>query len=455
MNFNSQIQSVVNDMKEYDAITPLLDCINRPFDYHPDGRVPDGNPNHTIQLIDYYDDNGVFSPAISNATSITYNFDAVGVYYTYGQNIVRSQTYDLTTMDVRTGQDYGPIYFFLSADGSITPIEAQAVSNPSVVQTASFWSNDPVNMNQILGANTGSDTNTSLTTALRLLSAGIRLWPTIELVTDSSTLAVSRYYGCSIAPSSVENALSDSSNFYTVMRNSPAYTEFTNSQGISGRVNPLQEGSPLNMMALNGLQVISDTNFDLSGMYFPCLVARLTSQVSDVNANNQIAFPVRSFFRTVLEGSLTQPTPLQATRVPYEPGWQDKVHHFSYRSDLYPVIVSGHSFKNVSAAIARIMGKNREMANILNEARSALSLMKKTYNAGRTVANALSQPKSAKGKQKKKAAKKQIARYVKKQANVLGNNLLSELHSVAASEIQKHDRANSAIGPLARMVATV
>lgn len=395
-------------------LTALLDCINRPFDYHPDGRVPDGNPNSTLQLIDYYDDNGVSTPILStNNNPPDIVFDAVGVMYCYGQNLVRNITYDTYTCTQRNNALYGPIYFFIDNTGAILNMWGISGDGLATAQQAMFWSNDPVNMEQIVGLVNGTDSGVSLINAMRVLSAGVRFWPTIELVTDSTTVAISRYYGCQMTATSLFNNADQQKNMYTVMRNSPSYNEFPNSKGISGRFQPCQQGSILNPLNLNTIENIFDDNLLTNGMYFPVLLARLTiDQSVTSNDNTNLTFPVRSYFRTILEGSLNQPTPLQSTRVPFLPEWEDKVKHFSYRNDLYPSIVSGHSFKMVERAVVKLLGKNSETAKILQDTRKAIAQVKQAYNSSKAVVKQVS-------KAAKKKKKKQKLVYRKK--DVLGN----------------------------------
>lgn len=384
-------------------LTALLDCMNRPFDYHPDGRVPDGNPNSTLQLIDYYDDNGVSTPLLSSTSDpLTLTLDAVGVMYCFGQNQVRNITYDTYTCLPRNNALYGPIYFFIDNTGAVVNFTAISGDGNDNVQQAFFWSNDPVNMDQIVGSINGSDSGQSLINAMRILSAGVRFWPTIELVTDSTTVAISRYYGCQMTATSLYNNADQQRNMYTVMRNSPSYFEFPNSKGISGRFQPCQQGSILQPLHLNTLENILDDNLVTNGMYFPVLIARLTiDQALTGNDESSYTFPVRSYFRTILEGSLNQPTPLQSTRVPFLPEWEDKVRHFSYRNDLYPSIVSGHSFKMVERAIVKLLGKNSETTRILQDTKTTLKQLRNAYNSGKGVVKQVNKLASNNKKKKK------------------------------------------------------
>lgn len=390
-NMNSDLNFSNNNL------TALLDCINRPFDFHPDGRVPDGNPNSTLQLVDYYDDNGLNTP-IANTGGPAIVFDAVGMTYLYGQNVVRSFTYDTYTCTSRADALYGPVYFFIDNTGALIDFSAISGDGLLTTQQAYFWSNDPVNMLQILGAVNGILPVDALINAMRVLSAGIRFWPTIELVTDSTTVAVSRYYGCQMTATSISNAANNGVNFYSAMRNSPQYHEYANSAGISARFQPSQQGSIIKALHLNALENIYNENLETDGVYFPVVLARLTiDQQLTPNGEDSQSFPVRSYFRTILEGSLNQPTPLQATRVPYLPEWEDKVAHFSFRDDLYPSVVSGHSFKAVEREVVKYMGKDSQALAILREAKKMYSGVAAAFRSGKTIVKTVN-----KGRNKKK-----------------------------------------------------
>jgi hypothetical protein len=419
-----------------DRITSLLDCINRPFDYHPDGRVPDGNPNSTIQLVDYYDDNGVYSPILNAAAIAPLTIDGLGVMYCFGRNDVRAQTYDTTTVTARGEQLYGPIYFFVGNNGNILSVNAQNEAGDNT-HDGPFWSNDPVNLNQIAGSVTSYSYTDGIANALRVMSAGVRMWPTIELITNSDTVAISRYYGAQVTAASLANAFNDGTNVYSVLRNSPSYYEFSNSQGISGRFLSQQSGSVLQPLGLNSLAQIHNSAMDTSGLYYPVLIARLTQQ-QQIDPEDNLAFPVRSFFRTIMEGSLTQPTPLQATRVPYVSDWDDKVHHFLYRNDLYPSIVSGHSFKKVLKNVVDALGRSTGINKVLTEAKSTLQALKKTFNAGKASVQSVKKLT----KSQKKNARRKLRRF-------LSVNLQPTEHDlVVTSENSRQDVSNQMKGIL-------
>lgn len=437
----------MNDSSNFSnsQVTGLIDCINRPFDFHPDGRVPDGNPNSTLQLVDYYDDNGVNSPVANNGgPDIT--FDAVGIIYCFGQNALRALTYDTYTCTDRTDAIYGPIYFFIDNTGAI--IEFPGISGDGLLTTHTgyFWSNDPVNLQQIVGAVDDAKESDALVNALRVLSAGVRFWPTIEMVTDSTTVAVSRYYGCQMTATSIVNAAQQQYNFYSSMRNSPSYHEFANSSGISGRFQPAQQGSIIKPLYLNGLDNLVTDTIQGDGMYFPVLVARLTiDQVLTPNGTDSQAFPVRSYFRTILEGSLNQPTPLQATRVPFVPEWEDKVLHYSFRDDLYPTIVSGHSFKKVENAVVKLMGRDSDVHKILLEAKKMYNGLASAFRGAKTSVNIVNQAK-------KKRKQKQNGK--KKPRNAGPQTLKQQFVNVTKNAQKLQDNANAVLGTFQTLLKT-
>lgn len=432
-----------------DNLTALLDCINRPFDFHPDGRVPDGNPNSTLQLVDYYDDNGLNSP-IAHVGTPDITFDAVGMIYSYGQNVVRAFTYDSYTCTTRADALYGPIYFFIDNTGAI--IDYSAISGDGLLTThqGPWWSNDPVNMLQILGEVNGILPTSALINAMRVLTAGIRFWPTIELVTDSTTVAVSRYYGCQMTATSLSNAFNNGVNFYSAMRNSPQYHEFANSAGISARFQPCQQGSVLKPLHLNALENIFNDNLETDGVYFPVVLARLTiDQVLQPNDTDTQAFPVRSYFRTLIEGSLNQPTPLQATRVPFIPEWEDKVAHFSFRDDLYPSVVSGHSFKAVEREVVKYMGKDSQAVALLREAKKMYTGISQAFRSGKGIVKTVKQGRKKKknGNGKKKAASN------KGRQQKISDSAEKQLRDVVKSERLLQTQANTAKNVLLRTLA--
>lgn len=431
-----------------DSVSALINTINRPFDFHPEGRVPDGNPNMTMQMADYYDDNGAATPLLQ--TGNTLSLDAIGVMYTVGINNVRNITYDINSCTTRDNQFYGPIYFFIDQSGTVVQFPGISDDGLDTKEDAYFWSNDPVNIKQLVGSYNGFDAANAMTNAIRVLTAGVRFWPTIELVTDSTTIAVSRYYGCQMTPQSLANAKTNGDNIYSIFRNSPSYHEYTNSEGISGRFQPCQQGSIFRPLHLNQFNSFLNNATSTDGVYFPALLARLTYTQSLVgNDETAYTFPVRSFFRSLLECSLNQPTPLQPSRVPYVPDWEDKVQHFTYRNDLYPSIVSGHSFKAVEKAVVAVLGKNSEAVRMLAEARSALKNLRQSYNSIKTVGKGVKKalkPKKKNGKSKNGKGKG------RQEVGSLSMSAKAQHASVQTSDMKEMSTANAHDSPLVSLL---
>jgi len=78
-------------------------------------------------------------------------------------------------------------------------------------------------------------------------------------------------------------------------------------------------------------------------VFFPVLVCRLTEN-QGVPDNGSYTFPVRTDCRINIESVILQPSPILSTKVSYNPGWYEAAKMFAYKTDIYPSVVSGHSF---------------------------------------------------------------------------------------------------------------
>jgi hypothetical protein len=405
-----------------DPIQRYLDCINRPLDFHEDGRIPDGNPSNSIMFVDYLDDNPFETPVWANATQTT--VAGVGITYSYGRNLLRNNCVDIPSGgDATDGAFWGPIYFFIDQNNFIIPWDGN-------VANSYYWSNPTSNIAQIVGSIDGYDQETALANQLRLLSAGIRMLPTIELVTDSSTFAVSRYYAGQLTPSTIDNAANFGLDFLAIMRASCSFNEYTNAEGVSARLNPHQEGI-YKVTNFQTLGVVNDVTFTLDNFMFPTIVAQFTT-TQIVTIGNSLTCPIRTTFRTYLEGILNLPTPLVTTKVPYRPMWREAVAAFSYNVIEFPLVVKGHTFKKILNTVFDALAQIDPRFNTVKMVYNKLPSLGKIQKGVRSVVRFVKAKPKQRRKQLRKA-KNQVVRYAKKE---ITNQLIKNFDNLAL------DRAN-------------
>jgi len=425
------------------VINNALDCINRPFDFHENPKFHDGYVGNTCALVDYYDDNGVSTP--TNASGGDYLISGVGIMYSYGTNWVSSSPIDLITGAASLLVD-GPIYFFIDSDGNIiswvAPVsdtgkrvgsrmgKDEFVEVEEKFETTtqnSFFTLPTSNYAQLYGGYPMPVYGDGIIAIIRKLSAGIRMWPLIEVITNSDTLAVSRYYGAQVAPHDLWDwAANDTPvNVYSALADIADSAQFTNKDGISARLNPVQESwlSPHLMFDVgNLLDLTNDTSVNV----YPVIVARFTTNVSLSNGLFT-TLPVRSMFRTLSECVLAQPTPIYASRPSYVDRFYEYIRWFQYHVAEYPTIVKGCSFNQVRLQLDKLNSLNTTsydtVANITGELTSQRKVINRLYTLFESMANQTARPAKLKSKKQAKQGKKKYKPVLKNNANTFNNKM--------------------------------
>lgn len=373
-------------MAQSKAMVRYLDVLARPLNFHSNVQIPDGVPPNTISLVDFYDMVNVSTP--TNLSAGTYTVQGVGVYFSIGQNIIQNNSVSATT--TTTNLFYSLVFFYIDGSGHILNWDATTVDKstdtvkirvPSqntklpannnqikIVEsvdsktsdedhnvenlgdaTGPFWSQRGANYQTTFGTTNGYDPSNTLVTSFRVASAGFRLLPTIEVITDSSTQAISRWHACNMTPQSLYDVYNDQTDIYTAVQSSINYNEYTNAQGVTCRVNPWQR-TIMNMTDLQSLGDWNSDTMDTSNLFFPLVVTKFTTNYS-VLTTTQATLCLRATFRIHLEGCLRQPTPLIAQQGDRVPMCREIAEAFVYDVQNNPPNVSGHTFPQVTKAI--------------------------------------------------------------------------------------------------------
>jgi len=434
------------------ATIAYLNGINCPLDFHNDCRIPDGLQQNTIMLVDFNDDNGWTSPLYATAETGDLTIGGVGAMFTYGVNDVRLNTYDIPTMDTRAQAVYGVSYFLIGIDGLIInfPAESTSVSQQTskivkhydhslhhingkknfrvsndvisisdslqhthidelktdeapifAGQQSPFWSNDSINIGAITGNADNYALDNALVDAMRVLGIGFNFLPTIEVVTNSDTFAVGRFYASNMTADSLYQAFQDSKDVYTLMREAMGYSEYTNAQGVSVRLNPCQK-SVITFTDLNQFSNLSSAgaaDINTGGSVYPIICAKFTSSVV-LSPGDSFTAPFRSKFRAYFEGVLQLPTPIITTRVPFEPSYEMACKVFSYDTINYPTTTAGHTFRKVTQSFVKLAYLiDPRFGAMVRQGRRNVLRGKKIYNNARKFV-------SKKPKQRKQQVKK-------------------------------------------------
>jgi hypothetical protein len=298
----------------------FFDAVINPFGAELPAQVPDAYHHLTMCLIDWID---LMSVSLSIPSG---GSPAGGVAFMFvaGGN-------DLTEVSTLAAQTYGIVVMPLNEDGGI-------MTNSGGTQITMLV---PTNYQVINGTGNGQSMVNALVDSFRIFSTGIRLWPTIEIITDSETRAVASYYAGLITPNTVRKAFNDESNFYDVMRQSYYVEMYQNSQGCTVRMDPFDEKRFLDMKTLYNWSNM--TSFDTSNIAFPIVAAQFTS----ADYEDGSVLPVRFMSQHWLEGQLVQPTPLLPTPSCNDLNFWTLAQTITDNPKDFPIVVEGHSFPSI------------------------------------------------------------------------------------------------------------
>jgi hypothetical protein len=410
-----------------------IDCVNRPLDFHESPQIPDGLGVNTTIMTDFLDLVTVATP--TNNSAGIYNISGIGVYLHLGQNLVRDNTIDRQTSSTRAAAVYGISYFMISASNEILNWTSIALdvdekydkvkeikqldeksSEQLAATTSYFFSDDFMNIAEIVGSVSGYSVSSALVDQLRFVSFGMKFMPKIEVATNSSERYVARFLGCQMTPAVLYRNAVDGANIYSSMRDSGSYAEYYNHEGITVRFNPVQNGifDPKVMQALSNID--SDT-FSTNNFMFPLIVARFSTNITIAISDESTDAPMQLQARYWLEGVLAQPTPLISIRPPYDPLHQERLDAFCFDTTRFPTVSAGHTFEGVTtdllwglAAIDPRLGPAAWLGSQILKARVN---RRKKRKAAANKAPVKKQPKQSKAKVASKTPKAYKRRVVR------------------------------------------
>jgi len=322
----------------------FLDAVVNPFTADRPCQVPDGYTHRTIPLQDWND----YESMVTNSPQGT----VVGgqlLMLCVGQNELTAQAFT----NVNT---YTVLCIDIDNNGLLL-FDNTGVGFPTL-PTANYAA--------INGAAPGINVDTALVDSFRLFAAGLRVLPKIELITDSTTVAVSQYYAGLATPNSINKAYNHGENIFDVVRQSTFIQQFQNSTGASVRLDPFDFSRFLDMRTLaNWSNII---NFDTSFMLFPTIAILYTFPITNPTPYVGQSVPIRFQSQMWLEGQLVQPTPIFSTQSPMDMAYETIVKSIAYQPETYPIVTQGHSFTtifNKVGTIVRSVGAALQMSSAI------------------------------------------------------------------------------------------
>lgn len=318
----------------------FLDSIVDPFNAEDPVQVPDGHNQKTLALQDWIDleDYELDVPALANIAGVVFSWQ-IGMNELVGLSVTPNAVYQVIVMP-------------FTEDGIVqTNLAATGLS--SII---------PDNYQTINGSSNSISTDAALVTSWRNFSTGIRLLPTIELITDSSTTAISSFYGGLIAPIALSKSVNDATNIMGIVRQAEHVQQYSNKFGVSARMDPFNDPGFLKLRTLGNWQSIN--HIDTGLWLLPIVVCRFTAVLGDTDT-----IPVKIQSQHWFDGPLVQPTPIFASLPPFDSNFQ--LLGRALEKDLvdYPVVTEGNSFGSFLNKAAKFSGV---VSNLLDKTSEVL-----------------------------------------------------------------------------------
>lgn len=233
----------------------------------------------------------------------------------------------------------------------------QTQTNPDMLYTLSvlmldssglvdnYYNFELTNYKTIFSPVDGIPTASALVAAYRIFAMGLRVLPSVEIVTNSAAPYVLYYVGGQLKLDDLESALAASSSVITLVRNSPYSDMFANNEGCTARYNPFQLETQLTLNDSTAGMV------NTGCLEMPCVLIKFSQAIDDGEL-----FPVRVDCRIWLEGILKQPTPIYSTSSIPDPYYPQLRSILSASSDNLPLVTKGHTFESIDDAVQDLVG---------------------------------------------------------------------------------------------------
>jgi hypothetical protein len=300
----------------------FLNAVVNPFGAVSTARVTDVFAGNSVCLTDWLD----LQPTILGTTLIAYT----GVAYMFlpGYSNLKS------TYSDSSAQIYQLVSIPILTTGLIGLTAGSKIS--SLIEYTNYAT--------ITGNAASFDADDCLVDAFRIFSAGIRAWPTTEVVTDTSLVHVTRYYGGLISANSVFRSIVDGTNFINIMKNTDSIKMYPGYEGVTVRYNPFQ--TPEHILDMKSLTNWNMQAHDFSGVDCPIIMAQFSASITGTTAS-ALSY-VNS--RVWIEGQLSLPTPIYSNGSPLDLNFPTIRQVMSRPSEKHPFVSGGHTFEAFAMA---------------------------------------------------------------------------------------------------------
>jgi hypothetical protein len=310
-----------------------MNAVVDPFGATEPARITDRSTESTTSFRDHYQTSGLVNNS-SNAV------DGLFCFLSYGNHLLQSDY----------SADINAVYC-LSYFGLINGV-------PDLGTGGVYHNIFGDNYATIMGSSSSFTRQNALISGMRQVAAGLRLFSTTEVITDASAQRVVEFIGGQMTPNDIWNALDQSLDLLSTLRTSRSSQVYTNQDGCTVRLNPLQSDRMTQLYAPSELGNNSGRatiKFDQYAM--PCIAVQFKDSIA---ASGQI--PVVMHYVQWLECALKHPTPIYASPSPVDPGLDELVQLMSACTGCYPLVAKGRSFRSFKAKLPQFIREASEIA---------------------------------------------------------------------------------------------
>lgn len=323
----------------------FINCVTDPFGCRDGACVPDSYVGHSLVLKDFIPNS--LLTAIGSTEQTVSSISAIVMWIVPG--VASTQYYSTSSNMDNSDDDYSYYHIgiaCLTSDGVIASIADGVNYYPAY---------GPKNEITIFS----EDTSNSLAQSGRIVSFGLKVWPQIETITTSDTLAISTIMAGTIQYSSLITDYLDfggtQQQILAGLESNGNFKTYPNAEGVTVRLNTLQP----DMISMK-----SQTNWHDSSKYYideyhvPLIYIGFTQSIS----GSAGAIDGASYFQTPLyiesivwlEAALQTPTPILQTTSPIDHNYLNIVTSMLAAGPaVFPVVTRGHSFKSFSQNMAK------------------------------------------------------------------------------------------------------
>jgi hypothetical protein len=312
-----------------------LSMVANPLDTNIFAKLPDNKTAYTTMFVDWN-----AAQTLTLTTSAIDETSGFFLFFSYGWNLVWNQW---------TEGEY--IYQVLAApvgaDGLLYPLSG---AGPDAV------------LNQLVTANYADIY--SLSSAIRILSGGLRGKPLIELNTNSTQSCVARWWGGFINPQNLaDDYLFNTENtqqpIFNYVQNDPLAHQYSNADGVCVRLNPFFQ--ELQNFYTN-TNILNQAN-DFGMVAMPYIFVQLSVNIP-IGDDGTVSYPVYFSSKFAFEVVVEQPSPIMSQQSPVDPHWPQISYMMNaFGERCFPNVSPGDSFHGWVNGGAKFLKYAKEAMN--------------------------------------------------------------------------------------------